>query len=291
MRTGHFPPGQARTNFNFHQVPRPGQARTHGPLSSRASKKAAGGRRPGTRTPPPPSPLARPVPLHRDKGSTQGGALREMDRKREGGKRNEISLSLLKVTYYLRKFARRRRTRPGDAPAGATGCSAPLWLPPRDAAAVACPGERRAARSRILLQGKQGRTDHFPPGQARTCPNFLKSLLQGTQGRTDHPPPGQARVHGPSSSRVSKTFFFTKSPALLPGKQGRTSHSPPGQARTWSNFSHQVSSSSSRASLPRARRRRRPPRDAAAAAHGPCLPWKRRGYPLRTEKSTQGERA
>ena len=174
-------------------------------------------------------------------------------------------------------------------------------------------GKNLACTPPSLLQGKQECTHHSPPGQARPCPKIPKAPLRPV----GYSPPGQARPYprrpSPSSSRASKDARAI----LFQGRQGHPRppsslhHPPTGQPRARSEILTKsprlLSYRASKAHGPcwyRAtkhpsgqrdpRARCRPPRDASPSRRlGPppaCLPWKRRGYPLRTENPPKASR-
>ena len=85
--------------------------------------------------------------------------------------------------------------------------------------------EDKPAGTPSLLPGKQGRTGHSPPGQARHGHHPHTTL-----------PPGQATTR----PRVTQV----PSPPLLPGKQRHSGHLPPGRARPRSQTSSRASKTS-----------------------------------------------
>ena len=175
----------------------------------------------------------------------------------------------------------------------------------------------RQARAHRPLSSRASKTRppsaHHPSSRASNNPT--KSLPKSLPSS----PPGQAKTLGPSSSRAGKASQPNLLPGkqdlalqtllqgqqepnprtLLQGKQERSVHFPPGQARaTTKNLLQGKQELGSQEPLLQGRQA---PRARAAAATrclssrrlGPppaCLPWKSRGYPLRTENTPKASR-
>ena len=159
--------------------------------------------------------------------------------------------------------------------------------------------EDKPAGTPSLLPGKQGRTGHSPPGQARhghhphtTLPPGQATTRPRVPSSLPSSPPGQAKTLGPSSSRAGKASQPNLLPGkqdlalqtllqgqqepnprtLLQGKQERSVHFPPGQARATTKNLLQGKQElgpknlSSRAGKHPARAPPPPPRDASPPA-------------------------
>jgi hypothetical protein len=99
--------------------------------------------------------------------------------------------------------------------------------------------EDKPAGTPSLLPGKQGRTGHSPPGQARHGHHPHTTLLQGKQDTaTIRTPPFLPGKQQPDQESQ------VPSPPLLPGKQRHSGHLPPGRARPRSQTSSRASKTS-----------------------------------------------